>query len=94
MKKYQLNRVHEYDNAKSALTFDALWFENTTIKKVFFKHHGTMNKIITILQYKENLKCLGRSNFSISVSFTVVVGRPLGHVFFSTFPGRDDFLCN
>ena len=35
VKKYQLNRVHEYDKAKSALTFDALWFENTTIKKVF-----------------------------------------------------------
>ena len=69
MKKYQLNRVHEYDKAKSALTFDALWFENTTIKKVFLKHHGTMKKIITLIQQQgEPEVSLGRSNFSISVS--------------------------
>ena len=69
VKKYQLNRVHEYDKAKSALTFDALWFENTTIKKVFLKHHGTMKKIITLIQQQgEPEVSLGRSNFSISVS--------------------------
>jgi len=35
VKKYQLNRVHEYDKAKAALTFDALWFEHKKHQKVF-----------------------------------------------------------